>query len=66
MPGIGCCDCAVAVSQTRTVTGYLGQAEIRALGVLADAGLVPPLQLTVAGTGARTWVSAAFPEAKAS
>lgn len=38
-----CRDCAIAVIETRNVTGHLGQAELRALRVLADAGLVPTL-----------------------
>jgi hypothetical protein len=70
MRGIGCRDCAIAVIETRNVTGYLPEAELRALGVLADAGLVPPVRLTVAGTrirpGARTWTSTAFPDVRAS
>jgi hypothetical protein len=66
MRGIGCGDCAVAVIESRNVTGYLGDAEVRALRVLADAGLVPPLRLTPASTGARTWTSSIFPETKAS
>jgi hypothetical protein len=66
MRGIGCRDCAVAVIESRNVTGYLGEAEVRALRVLADAGLVPPLRLTLGSTTARTWTSGVFPEAKAS
>jgi hypothetical protein len=66
MRGIGCRDCAVAVIESQDVTGYLGEAEVRALGVLADAGLVPPLRLSRAGTGAPTWTSANVLDAKAS
>ena len=66
MGGIGCHDCAVAVIESRTVTGYLEQPELRALRVLADAGLVPPLRLTLAGAGPRTWASGVFPDTKAS
>jgi len=66
MRGIGCRDCAVAVIESRNVTGYLGAAEVRALRVLADAGLVPPLRLTPTSAGVRTWTSAGFPDAKAS
>jgi hypothetical protein len=66
MRGIGCRDCAVAVIESRNVTGYLGEAEVRALRVLADAGLVPPLRLTLGSTTTRTWTSGVFPEAKAS
>jgi|HubBroStandDraft_4_1064222.scaffolds.fasta_scaffold973585_1 hypothetical protein len=46
---------------------FLGEAEVRALGVLADAGMVPPLRLVRPGSsnrsGVRTWV---FPDSKAS
>jgi hypothetical protein len=49
MRGTGCRYCAIAVVESRNVTGYLGEAELRALGVLADAGLVPPLPFTIAG-----------------
>jgi hypothetical protein len=66
MRDMGCRDCAVAVVEPPNVTGYLGEAELRALRVLADAGLVPPLRLTLTSAGARTWTSAAFPGAKAS
>jgi hypothetical protein len=69
MRGIGCRDCAIAVIDTRNVT-YLPKAELRALGVLADAGLVPPLRLTIADggarPGARTWTSGVIPDIKAS
>jgi hypothetical protein len=50
-----CRDCAVAVAEPRNVTDRLGGAELRALRVLADAGLVP--------ASAQSWV---FPDAKAS
>jgi hypothetical protein len=70
MRGVGCRDCAIAVIETRNVTGYLAEPELRALGVLADAGLVPPVRLTIAGTtfqpGARTWTSMTFPDIRAS
>jgi hypothetical protein len=66
MRGIGCRDCAVAVIESRNVTGYLGEAEVRALRVLADAGLVPPLRLTPTSASARTWTSAGLPGTKAS
>ena len=66
MRGIACCDCAVAVIESRNVTGYLGQAEVRALRVLAAVGLVPPVRLTPASAGALTSESAIFPESKAS
>jgi hypothetical protein len=70
MRGIGCRDCAIAVIETRNVTGGLPDAELRALGVLADAGLVPPVRLTIAGMsirpGVRSWTSTVFPDARAS
>ena len=58
-----CRDCTIAVTETRNVTGHLGPAELRALRVLADAGLVPPLPRVLASSGARSWV---FPDTKAS
>jgi hypothetical protein len=57
------CDCAIAVTGTRNVTAHLGRAELRALRVLADAGLVPPLTRVLATPAARSWV---FPDTKAS
>jgi hypothetical protein len=38
-----CRDCVIAAVETQNVTTHLGRAELRALRVLADAGLVPPL-----------------------
>jgi hypothetical protein len=68
MRGIGCRDCAITVIESRNVTN-LPKAELRALGVLADAGLVPPLRLTIAGTrtqpGAPTWTSRVIPDIRA-
>jgi hypothetical protein len=64
--GNGCRDCVITVLGPPNVAGYLGEAEVRALGVLADAGLVPPLRLRVVGGGPRTWAGTAFPAAKAS
>jgi hypothetical protein len=64
--GNGCRDCVITVLGPPNVAGYLGEAEVRALGVLADAGLVPPLRLSVVGAGPRTWAGTAFPAAKAS
>ncbi len=58
-----CRDCAIAVTETRNVRGQLGRAELRALRVLADAGLVPPLGRVLVGSAARSWV---FPDTKAS
>jgi hypothetical protein len=52
--GAGCRDCVVAVLSPANATGraplapdYLDEAELRALGVLAAAGLVPPLRLSL-------------------
>ena len=72
--GIDCQDCVIATVESPSVTGYPGQdrrildeAEVRAIGVLADAGLVSPLRLTLPGSpirpAPRTWV---LPAAKAS
>jgi hypothetical protein len=58
-----CRDCAIAVTETRNVTNRLGSAELRALRVLADAGLLPPLARVLASSAARNWV---FPDTKAS
>jgi hypothetical protein len=58
-----CRDCDIAVTETRNVTSHLGQAELRALRVLADAGLVPPLARVLVSSAARNWV---FPDTKAS
>ena len=58
-----CRDCAIAVTETRNVTAYLGRAELRALRVLADAGLVPPLTRMLAASAALSWV---FPDTKVS
>ena len=58
-----CHDCAIAITGTRNVTAHLGRAELRALRVLADAGLVPPLTRVFATPAARSWV---FPDTKAS
>jgi hypothetical protein len=74
MRGGGCRDCVVSALNPPSVTrypsqapGYLDEAEIRALGALANAGLVPPLRLLLPGSEirpeARSWI---FPEAKAS
>ena len=58
-----CRDCVITVTETRNVTGRLGQDELRALRVLADAGLVPPLARVLASSAARNWI---FPDTKAS
>jgi hypothetical protein len=66
MRGIGCGDCAIASIETRNVTGRLPAAQVRALRVLADAGLVPPLRFTIADIQAQTWASMPIPDTKAS
>jgi hypothetical protein len=57
MRGTGCQDCVVTVLEPRNVAsfsaetpGYLGEAEVKALGVLAAAGMVPPLRLSLSGS----------------
>ncbi len=49
---------------------YLGEAEVKALAVLAAAGLVPPLRLSLPSStilpGARAWDQRVFPDTKAS
>ena len=69
MHGIGCRDCEIVVIDPRNVTN-LPKAELRALRVLADAGLVPPPRLTMADIrtrqGARTWTSRVIPDIMAS
>ena len=57
-----CRDCAIAVTETRNVTARLGQAELQALRVLADAGLVPPLARVLTSSEARNWI---FPDVAA-
>jgi hypothetical protein len=64
--GNGCRDCVITVLEPPNVAGYLGEAEVRALGVLADAGLVPPLRLMRVAAVPPTWDETAFPAAKAS
>jgi len=84
MRGAGCQDCVIAVLQPRNAAGFsaaapghLTEAEVKALGVLAAAGLVPPLRLSVPGLpapglpapglpGTRAWAQRTFPETKAS
>jgi hypothetical protein len=82
MRGAGCQDCVITVLQPRNAAafsgadpGYLTEAEVKALGVLAAAGLVPPLRLSLPGSmlpdpavlsGPRPWARQAFPETKAS
>jgi hypothetical protein len=82
MRGAGCQDCVITRIQPRNVAGFPGtgpghltEAELKALGVLAAAGLVPPLRLSLPGTsrpdgavlsGPRPWARRAFPETRAS
>ena len=82
MRGSGCQDCVITVLQPRNAAGFSGadpchltETELKALGVLAAAGLVPPLRLSLPGTtlsapavlpGPRPWAQRAFPETKAS
>jgi hypothetical protein len=77
MRGTGCRDCVVTALVPRKAAGfpaaapgYLGEAEVKALGVLADAGLVSPLRFSLSGSivlpGARAWTQRVFPDAKAS
>jgi hypothetical protein len=77
MRGTGCQDCVITVLGPRTEAGlpavapaYLGEAEIKALGVLAAAGMVPPLRFSLPGStvlpGARAWQRQSFPDTKAS
>ena len=74
MRGAGCRDCVVTALEPSNVTGYpkqareyLDEAEVRALRVLADAGMVPPLRLSLPGSRIqsrpRTWV---LPDSRAS
>ncbi len=77
MRGAGCQNCVVTVLEPRNVAGfpaegpgYLGEAEVKALSVLAAAGMVPPLRLSLPGStvlpGARAWTRRVFPDKKAS
>ena len=59
-------ECVIAVTKTRNVTGRFGPDEVRALRVLADAGLVPSLVGVGARPPARSRITASFPRAKAS
>jgi hypothetical protein len=75
--GAGCQDCVITVLGPRNASGapaaasgYLGDEEVRALGVLAAAGMVPPLRFSPSGStvlpGARAWMRQSFPDTKAS
>ena len=77
MGGTGCHDCVITVLEPRNMAGFsaaapgfLGAAELKALGVLAAAGMVPPLRLSLPGStilpGARAWTQRDFPDSKAS
>jgi hypothetical protein len=77
MRGASCQDCVVTALEPRNMAGfsaaapgYLGEAEVKALGVLAAAGMVPPLRLSLPGStvlpGARGWTHRVFPDTKAS
>ena len=82
MRGAGCQDCVITMLQPRNAAGFsagapghLTEAEAKALGVLAAAGLVSPLRLTLPAPsrsgpavlpGARAWAQRVFPETKAS
>lgn len=59
-------DCIIAVTETRNVTAHLGRDEVRALQVLADAGLVAAPARAAAVTAAPIRATVAFPHAKAS
>jgi hypothetical protein len=73
----GCRDCVVTALVPRKAAGFspaapghLGEAEVKALGVLADAGLVPPLRFSLSGPtvlpGAQAWTKRVFPDTRAS
>lgn len=77
MRGAGCRDCAVTVlgpakgaASPAESPGYLPEAEVKALGVLAAAGLVPPLRFALAGAavlpGPPAWTRRTVPGSKAS
>lgn len=80
--GTSCQDCVITRLQPRnaadpsgTGSAHLTDAEVKALGVLAEAGLIPPLRLSLPGLslpgstvlpGPRPWARRVFPETKAS
>ena len=78
MRGTGCQDCVITVlgppnaagRSSATAPAYLGEAEVKALGVLAAAGMVPPLRFSLPGSAvlpeARAWRRQSFPDTKAS
>ncbi len=49
--GDACGDCVVTVLLGMPSDGHLGSEEQRAIGVLADSGLVPPLRLVTPDSG---------------
>jgi hypothetical protein len=75
--GTACADCVITVLERRDAAGTSGAmlagldaAELRALQVLAEAGMVSPLHLFSQGgrilPGARTWTQRVLPDSKAS
>ena len=75
--GTACADCVITVLEPRDAGGASGgmlagldAAELAALRVLAEAGMVPPLRLSSQGgrilPGARTWTQRVLPDSKAS
>jgi hypothetical protein len=54
MRGRGCQDCVITKLGPRNAaaprSGYLGEAEVKALGVLAAAGMIPPLRFSLPGS----------------
>lgn len=74
MRGTGCQDCVITKLEPRNAAaprhGYLGEAEVKALGVLAAAGMVPPLRFSLPGStdrpSSRAWTRQSFPDTKAS
>jgi hypothetical protein len=59
-------DCVIAVTEIRNVTARLGREEVRALQVLAAAGLVAAPDRAITSPAARIRAAVAFPRAKAS
>ena len=77
MRGTSCQECVITVLGPDQAHGgapdvphQLDPAELRAMRVLADAGLVPPLRLALPSlpikTGSRAWVHNGLPATKAS
>ena len=78
MRGTGCQDCVITVLGPRNAVGlssamapaHLDEAEVKALGVLAAAGMIPPLRFSLPCStvlpGARAWRRQSFPDTKAS